>query len=157
MERERCFEPMHTLVVGVNYRSAPVEIREKLSFIENELPQAMQALNNQKSVLENVIVSTCNRTEIYAVVDQLHTGKYYVKQFLADYFDIPQESFSQYLFVHEKDEAVEHLFRVTAGIDSMVLGETQILGQVRGSFLAGQEIGTTGTVFNQLFKQAVTL
>ncbi|RLQ91965.1 glutamyl-tRNA reductase [Planomicrobium sp. Y74] len=148
---------MHTLVVGVNYRSAPVEIREKLSFIENELPQAMQALNKQKSVLENVIVSTCNRTEIYAVVDQLHTGKYYVKQFLADYFDIPQESFSQYLFVHEKDEAVEHLFRVTAGIDSMVLGETQILGQVKGSFLAGQEIGTTGTVFNQLFKQAVTL
>ena len=148
---------MHTLVVGVNYRSAPVEIREKLSFIENELPQAMQALNKQKSILENVIVSTCNRTEIYAVVDQLHTGKYYVKQFLADYFDLPQESFSQYLFVHEKDGAVEHLFRVTAGIDSMVLGETQILGQVKGSFLAGQEIGTTGTVFNQLFKQAVTL
>ncbi|MFD1030472.1 glutamyl-tRNA reductase [Metaplanococcus flavidus] len=148
---------MHTLVVGVNYRSAPVEIREKLSFIENELPQAMQALNKQKSILENVIVSTCNRTEIYAVVDQLHTGKYYVKQFLADYFGIPQESFSQYLFVHEQDEAVDHLFRVTAGIDSMVLGETQILGQVKGSFLAGQEIGTTGTVFNQLFKQAVTL
>lgn len=148
---------MHTIVVGVNYRSAPLEIREKLSFIENDLQQAMQALNKQKSILENIIVSTCNRTEIYAVVDQLHTGKYYVKQFLADYFDIAQESFSQYLFVYEKDEAVEHLFRVTAGIDSMVLGETQILGQVKGSFLAGQEIGTTGTVFNQLFKQAVTL
>lgn len=148
---------MHTLVVGVNYRSAPVEIREKLSFIETELPQAMQALKEQKSILENVIVSTCNRTEIYAVVDQLHTGRYYVKQFLADYFSIPQESFSQYLFVHEQEEAVEHLFRVTAGIDSMVLGETQILGQVRNSFLAGQEYGTTGTVFNQLFKQAVTL
>jgi glutamyl-tRNA reductase len=148
---------MHTLVVGVNYRSAPVEIREKLSFIETELPQAMQALKEQKSILENVIVSTCNRTEIYAVVDQLHTGRYYVKQFLADYFGMPQESFSQYLFVHEQEQAVEHLFRVTAGIDSMVLGETQILGQVRNSFLAGQEHGTTGTVFNQLFKQAVTL
>ncbi|RNF40914.1 glutamyl-tRNA reductase [Planococcus salinus] len=148
---------MHTLVVGVNYRSAPVEIREKLSFIEAELPQAMQALKEQKSILEDVIVSTCNRTEIYAVVDQLHTGRYYVKQFLADYFGMPQESFSQYLFIHEKDEAVEHLFRVTAGIDSMVLGETQILGQVKSSFLAGQEHGTTGTVFNQLFKQAVTL
>ncbi|MDN7226988.1 glutamyl-tRNA reductase [Planococcus liqunii] len=148
---------MHTLVVGVNYRSAPVEIREKLSFIESELPQAMQALKEQKSILENVIVSTCNRTEIYAVVDQLHTGRYYVKQFLADYFGLSQEAFSQYLFVHEQEEAVEHLFRVTAGIDSMVLGETQILGQVRNSFLAGQENGTTGTVFNQLFKQAVTL
>ena len=148
---------MHTLVVGVNYRTAPLEIREKLSFIEGDLPQAMQALKNQKSILENVIVSTCNRTEIYAVVDQLHTGRYYVKQFLADYFGLSQEEFSQYLFVHEKDEAVEHLFRVTAGIDSMVLGETQILGQVRSSFLSGQEFGTTGTVFNQLFKQAVTL
>ncbi|MCJ1908669.1 glutamyl-tRNA reductase [Planococcus ruber] len=148
---------MHTLVVGVNYRSAPVEIREKLSFIESELPQAMQALKEQKSILEDVIVSTCNRTEIYAVVDQLHTGRYYVKQFLAEYFGLPQESFSQYLFVYEQEEAVEHLFRVTAGIDSMVLGETQILGQVRNSFLAGQEYGTTGTVFNQLFKQAVTL
>lgn len=157
MERERCFKPMHTLVVGVNYRSAPVSIREKLSFIESELPQAMQALQQQKSILENVIVSTCNRTEIYAVVDQLHTGRFYVKQFLASYFDIPMEQFSQYLFLHEQDEAIDHLFRVTAGIDSMVLGETQILGQVKSSFLAGQEIGTTGTVFNQLFKQAVTL
>lgn len=157
MERERCFKPMHTLVVGVNYRSAPVSIREKLSFIESELPQAMQALQQQKSILENVIVSTCNRTEIYAVVDQLHTGRFYVKQFLASYFDIPMEEFSQYLFLHEQDEAIDHLFRVTAGIDSMVLGETQILGQVKSSFLAGQEIGTTGTVFNQLFKQAVTL
>lgn len=157
MERERCFKPMHTLVVGVNYRSAPVSIREKLSFIESELPKAMQALQQQKSILENVIVSTCNRTEIYAVVDQLHTGRFYVKQFLASYFDIPMEQFSQYLFIHEQDEAIDHLFRVTAGIDSMVLGETQILGQVKSSFLAGQEIGTTGTVFNQLFKQAVTL
>jgi glutamyl-tRNA reductase len=148
---------MHTLVVGVNFRTAPLEIREKLSFIEGELPNAMQALKNQKSILENVIVSTCNRTEIYAVVDQLHTGRYYVKQFLADYFGIAPEEFSQYLFVHEKEEAVEHLFRVTAGIDSMVLGETQILGQVKSSFLSGQENGTTGTVFNQLFKQAVTL
>ncbi len=147
---------MHTIVVGVNYRTAPVEIREKLSFIEDELPNAMQALQEQKSVLENVIVSTCNRTEIYATVDQLHTGKYYVKQFLANWFDIPMEQLSRYLFVHENDLANKHLFQVTAGIDSMVLGETQILGQVKKSFLNGQEHGTTGTIFNQLFKQAVT-
>lgn len=147
---------MHTIVVGVNYRTAPVEIREKLSFVEAELPNAMQALQDQKSILENVIVSTCNRTEIYATVDQLHTGKYYVKQFLANWFDIPLENLSTYLFVHEDDQANIHLFRVTAGIDSMVLGETQILGQVKKSFLNGQENGTTGTIFNQLFKQAVT-
>lgn len=147
---------MHTIVVGLNYKTAPVEIREKLSFIESELPQAMEALQKQKSILENVIVSTCNRTEIYAVVDQLHTGRHFVKQFLANWFDLPVETFSSYLTIREEDEAIEHLFKVTAGIDSMVLGETQILGQVKKSFLSGQEIGTTGTVYNQLFKQAVT-
>ncbi len=147
---------MHTIVVGVNHRTAPVEIREKLSFIESELPQAMQTLQQQKSILENVIISTCNRTEIYAVVDQLHTGRYYVKKFLAEWFNMPIESFSSHLIIHEHDGAIEHLMRVSAGIDSMVLGETQILGQVRNSFLGGQEIGTTGTVFNELFKQAVT-
>ncbi|MGB2994055.1 MAG: glutamyl-tRNA reductase [Paenisporosarcina sp.] len=148
---------MHTIVVGVNFRTAPVEIRERLSFVESDIPQAMRALQEQKSILENVIVSTCNRTEIYAIVDQVHTGRYYIKQFLANWFNISIESFSSYLFIYENDGALEHLFRVTAGIDSMVLGETQILGQVRKSFLEGQERGTTGTVFNQLFKQSITL
>lgn len=147
---------MHTLVVGLNYKTAPVEIREKLSFIEQDIPNAMAALQKEKSVLENVIVSTCNRTEIYAVVDQLHTGRYYVKNFLANWFNISLEQFEEHLFIREEDESFNHLFRVTAGIDSMVLGETQILGQVRKSFLQGQELGTTGTVYNQLFKQAVT-
>ncbi|MEK4426417.1 glutamyl-tRNA reductase [Solibacillus sp. FSL K6-1523] len=147
---------MHTLVVGLNHKTAPVEIREKLSFIEQDIPNAMAALQQEKSVLENVIVSTCNRTEIYAVVDQLHTGRYYVKNFLANWFNISLEQFEEHLFIREEDESFNHLFRVTAGVDSMVLGETQILGQVRKSFLQGQELGTTGTVYNQLFKQAVT-
>ncbi|AXH99341.1 glutamyl-tRNA reductase [Sporosarcina sp. PTS2304] len=147
---------MYTVVVGVNHRTAPVEIREKLSFVETELPQAMQTLQQQKSILENIIISTCNRTEIYAVVDQIHTGRYYIKRFLADWFSMPIEDFSTHLIIHEEDGAIEHLLRVAAGIDSMVLGETQILGQVRSSFLAAQEIGTTGTVFNELFKQAIT-
>ena len=147
---------MHTLVVGLNYKTAPVEIREKLSFIEQELPKAMEALQKEKSILENVIVSTCNRTEIYAVVDQLHTGRYYVKQFLAKWFGLSIEEFEDHLFIREDDASLNHLFRVTAGIDSMVLGETQILGQVKKSFLQGQELGTTGTVYNHLFKQAVT-
>lgn len=147
---------MHTIVVGLNYKTAPVEIRERLSFIESTLPNAMEALQQQKSILENIIVSTCNRTEIYAVVDQLHTGRHYIKQFLADWFDLSIDAFAPYLFIHENEAAFMHLFRVTAGIDSMVLGETQILGQVRASFLNAQTIGTTGTVFNHMFKQAVT-
>ena len=147
---------VHTIVVGVNHRTAPVELREKLSFIEAELPEAMRALQKQKSILENIVISTCNRTEVYAVVDQLHTGRYYIKQFLANWFEISMDTFEKYLVINENDKAIEHLMKVSAGMDSMVLGETQILGQVRDSFLGAQSIGTTGTVFNQLFKQAVT-
>ncbi|MGF6948223.1 glutamyl-tRNA reductase [Neobacillus sp. B4I6] len=148
---------MHTLVIGINYKTAPVEIRERLSFNEADLAEAIKKLNTKKSILENIILSTCNRTEIYAVVDQLHTGRYYIKEFLSEWFGIEQKEFSPFLFVYEDDGAVDHLFNVTCGLNSMVLGETQILGQVRTSFMLAQEVGTTGTVFNHLFKQAVTV
>ncbi|MBA2871641.1 glutamyl-tRNA reductase [Anoxybacillus calidus] len=148
---------MHIVVVGVNYKTAPVEIREKLTFNQAELAEAMNVLKEKKGILENVIVSTCNRTEIYAVVDQLHTGRYYIKSFLADWFHLDKEAFTPYLKIYEDEAAVEHLFRVTCGLDSMILGETQILGQVRSSFLLAQEENTIGTIFKQLFKQAVTL
>ncbi|OZU89808.1 glutamyl-tRNA reductase [Virgibacillus indicus] len=148
---------MHILKVGFNYKTAPVEIREKLTFSEESLHEAMTELKNRKSILENVIVSTCNRTEIYAVVDQIHTGRYYIKQFLSEWFGIDKEDFSSYLRITENDGALEHLFRVSTGLDSMILGETQILGQVRQAFLTSQEMKTTGTVFNELFKQAITL
>lgn len=148
---------VHIVVVGINYRTTPVEIREKLTFQDTEVEEAMRSLNNQKSVLENVIISTCNRTEIYAVVDQLHTGRYYIKQFLSDWFKIEKDEFSPYLAIYEADGAMEHLFKVTAGLDSMVLGETQILGQMKQSFITAQQAGTTGTVYNELFKQAITL
>lgn len=148
---------MHILVVGLNYKTAPVEIRERLTFNQASLGDAMKALKGKKSILENVIISTCNRTEIYAVVDQLHTGRYYIKEFLAEWFELDQGEFSPFLFIYEQDGAVEHLFNVACGLNSMILGETQILGQVRSSFLLGQEMQTTGTVFNQLFKQAITL
>lgn len=147
---------MHTIVVGVNYRTAPVDLREKLTFVEAELPSAMRALQQEKSILENIIISTCNRTEVYAVVDQLHTGRYYIKRFLAEWFHIPMDSFAAHLVIHENDKAIEHLLKVSVGMDSMVLGETQILGQVRERFFEAQSIGTTGTVFNRLFKQAIT-
>lgn len=148
---------MHIVVVGVNYKTAPVEIREKLTFGESELVEAMKALQQQKSILENVIISTCNRTEIYAVVDQVHTGRYYIKTFLADWFQMEKDVLAPYLKIFENEAAVEHLFRVACGLDSMILGETQILGQVRSSYLLAQQENTIGTVFKQLFKQAVTL
>ncbi|MBO1514737.1 glutamyl-tRNA reductase [Metabacillus bambusae] len=148
---------MHILVVGLNYKTAPVEIRERLTFQPNELSDAMKQLKDQKSILENVIVSTCNRTEIYAVVDQLHTGRYYIKAFLADWFGIDKDEITPYLTIFEQDGALEHLYKVACGLDSMILGETQILGQVRSSFLLAQENDSIGTIFNQLFKQVITL
>ncbi|MFC7371268.1 glutamyl-tRNA reductase [Fictibacillus iocasae] len=147
---------MHIIMIGLNYKNAPVEIREKVSFQPSDLPEAMKQLRQKKSMLECVIVSTCNRTEVYAVVDQVHTGRYYIKTFLAEWFGIPQEELSSYLIIKESDAAIEHLFRVAAGLDSMVLGETQILGQLKDSFLSAQAEGTTGTIFNRLMKQAVT-
>lgn len=147
---------MHILKVGFNYKTAPVEIREKLTFSESSLEEAMVELKKQKSILENVIISTCNRTEVYAVVDQIHTGRYYIKSFLADWFDIDKSEFYSYLRITEDDGAMDHLFRVTTGLDSMVLGETQILGQMKEAFQSSQKVKTTGTIFNELFKQAIT-
>ncbi len=148
---------MHIIVAGFNYKTAPVELREKFAFQQSELPKALLQLRQMKSILECTIVSTCNRTEVYVVADQLHTGRHYTKTFLADWFQMAKEDFTPYLDIRENEHAVEHLFRVACGLDSMILGETQILGQVKSSFLLAQEEKATGTIFNQVFKQAITL
>ncbi|PYI52206.1 glutamyl-tRNA reductase [Paenibacillus flagellatus] len=148
---------MHIIAVGLNYRTAPVEIREQFAFDESLLPLALRRLKETKSILECVIVSTCNRTELYAVVDRLYMCGHYVRNFLETWFGIPREKMKDYLYIYEDRQAIEHLFRVTAGLDSMVIGETQILGQVRDAFLKAQSEKATGTLFNMLFKQAVTM
>lgn len=147
---------MHIIKVGFNYKITPIDVREKFAFSEETIIDAMNELNQRKSILENVIISTCNRTEIYVVADQLHTGRYFVKQFLADWFDVPMDKFSSYLQIVDNDDAIEHLLRVATGLNSMVLGETQILGQVRDAFFLAQDNKTTGTIFNELFKRVIT-
>jgi glutamyl-tRNA reductase len=147
---------MHIIVAGLDYKTTPVETRERLAFQEDTLPQALQELRDMKSILECVIVSTCNRTEVYAVVDQLHTGRHFVKKFLGRWFEMPQEDFGPFLNIRENDAAVQHLFQVASGLDSMVIGETQILGQVKHALATAHENETTGTIFNELFKRAVT-
>jgi glutamyl-tRNA reductase len=147
---------MHILVVGLNYRTAPVQVRERFTFTEEALPIALNQLKNTKSILECVIVATCNRTEIYAVVDRLQVCGHYIRSFMEDWFGLPREEFTQHLYMHEDQEAIQHLFRVTSGLDSMVLGETQILGQVRDGFSLAQQLKSTGMIFNTLFKQSIT-
>ncbi|MFD2670511.1 glutamyl-tRNA reductase [Marinicrinis sediminis] len=148
---------MHILAVGLNYRTAPVEIREKFSLPEQRLTEALGILKQTKSILECVIVSTCNRTEIYAVVDRMQVCGYHIRTFMENWFGIPREQFTQHLYIYEDHDAIEHLFKVTSGLDSMVIGETQILGQVRDAFLTAQQQKATGTLFNMLFKQGITL
>ncbi|WP_274649927.1 glutamyl-tRNA reductase [Paenibacillus humicola] len=148
---------MHIVVVGLNYRTAPVEVRERFTFQERDLPEALKQLQHTTSILECVIVATCNRTELYAVVDRNHLCGHYIRHFMEQWFKLPREQFTQDLYMYEDERAIEHLFRVACGLDSMVIGETQILGQVKDAFQLAQQLKTTGTLFNALFKQAVTL
>lgn len=147
---------MYLLYVGVTHRVAPLSILERVHFSDEEKKEALLKLKAEKSILEDVILSTCNRTELYLVVDQLHTGRYYSKHFLADWFQIDIEELEPYLTFKEGNEALEHLFRVSIGLDSKIVGETQVLGQLKQAFLSAQETGTTGIVLNQAFRQAVT-
>lgn len=148
---------MHIIAVGLNYRTAPVEVRENFTFSEKDLPEALKALMETKSIMECVIVATCNRTELYAVVDRHHLCGHYIRSFMEKWFNLPRGQFTNHLYMSEDEDAIQHLFKVTCGLDSMVIGETQILGQVKSAFLLAQSQKTTGTVFNMLFKQAVTL
>ena len=148
---------MHILVVGLNYKTASVEVREKLALAEEQLPQALKKLKTTTSILECAIIATCNRTEIYVVVDRAQICGHYVRTFIEEWFQLPRERFTSNLYMYEDANAIKHLFRVASGLDSMIIGETQILGQVRDAFLTAQKEGATGTVFNKLFKEAITL
>lgn len=148
---------MNILVVGLNYRTAPVEIRERFSVSDQLLNSSLQELSSSNHLLETVVLSTCNRTEIYAVANEAEFGQDEIIDFLATASGISREVFFPFLYIYYDQMAVRHLFRVTCGLDSMVLGETQILGQVRDAFLHAQMSKTTGSTFNQLFKRAVTL
>ncbi|BCJ85046.1 glutamyl-tRNA reductase [Effusibacillus dendaii] len=148
---------MVILAIGLNYRTAPVEVRERFSVSDQVLNGALHQLAMSDSLAETVLVSTCNRTEVYVVTDQVEAAKATIFNFLADASGIDREVFLPYLYIYSMDDAVRHLFRVACGLDSMVLGETQILGQVRDAFLRAQESGVTGPIFNNLFKRTVTL
>lgn len=144
------------MCVSLNYHQLPIELREKFSFSADEISKANRLLNAEKSILENLLISTCNRTEIYAVVDQVHTGRYYIKRFLAEWFHYTVEDFNQYVSITTKDDAASHLFRVIVGLDSLIKGEPQILGQMKNAFQVATDQGTTGVILNHLFRQAIT-
>lgn len=153
---------MHILLIGLNHESTPVELREKLAFQQQRLGVALTQLTQQggqeeQHISEAVILSTCNRVEIYALAENCDRGARSIKRFLSRFHKIPLADFQACLYEHRDLSAVEHLFSVTSGVDSMILGETQIQGQVKQAFELAQEYQTVGPLLSNLFRNALTV
>ncbi len=147
---------MHIAVVGLSHRTAPVEIRERLSIPEQTMEASLQQLRHDDQVLEASILSTCNRLEIYTLLRHPEQGIEAVGQFLSQHSGLAVEDLSPHLFAYHHEEAVGHLLRVAAGLDSLVLGEGQILSQVKKMVRLGQEHRSVGPILNRLLNQAVS-
>jgi glutamyl-tRNA reductase len=147
---------MNIVVVGLSHKTAPVEVREKLSIPDAAVEGAIATLKSYPHIQEITLLSTCNRLEVYAVVEETEQGVREINQFLADYGKLSLHTLRPYLFTLLHQDAVSHLMRVAAGLDSLVLGEGQILAQVKHTHKIGQQHSGIGSVLNQLFKQAVT-
>ncbi len=145
------------LIVGLNHRSAPVEIRERLAFPAEAIGQALRTLVEQEPVREGVILSTCNRVEVCALASEPYPGISAIKSFMASYHAIPLPELNGYLYHHEGEGAVRHLFRVASSLDSMVLGEPQILGQVKDAYGYACEFRTIGPVLDKFFNKAFSV
>ena len=146
----------HSLVVvGLNHRSAPIDLLERLAVSDEHLPKALHDLCERDDVLESVVLSTCNRIEIYAAVSRFHAGAQDLRNFMAEFCHIAPEDFADQLYTYHDEGAVRHLFRVSAGIDSMVVGESEILGQVRRAYQRASEEGTVHRLLGQAFRQAL--
>jgi len=146
---------MHIAVIGLSHRTAPVEIRERLSIPEQTMEASLQKLRSEDEVLEASILSTCNRLEIYALLRHPEQGISAVGRFLSSHSGLEVEELSPHLFTFHHEEAIAHLLRVAAGLDSLVLGEGQILSQVKKMVRLGQEHRSIGPILNRLLTQAV--
>lgn len=150
---------MSLVVLGINHHSAPVEVRERLAIGDREIGDALLALSKIEAVLECVLLSTCNRTEAYAILADSATGRDHsevLSDFLAGWHGLGRAEFSRHLYTFRDGAAADHLFTVAAGIDSMILGEPDIQRQVKQALVAGQDARTAGTLLNQLFQTALT-
>lgn len=147
---------MNIAVVGLSHKTAPVEVREKLSIPEPVYDRAIAALCNFPHIEEVAVLSTCNRLEIYLVTTETEQGIREVTQFLAEHSKLPALSLRPYLFTLLHQDAVMHLMRVSSGLDSLVLGEGQILAQVKHCHKLGQQHNGIGRILNQLFKQGIS-
>jgi glutamyl-tRNA reductase len=145
---------MQLLLVGVSHRTAPIELRERLDFSARGVDRALTALAASDVHREATIVSTCNRVELYVGCDDSEAARAAIQQFLSEFHSIPADQLAPHLYAKTGPDAVAHLYRVAAGLDSLVMGEPQILGQVKEAFGVASQMGCTGPLLNKLFHSA---
>ncbi len=149
---------MHIVVVGLSHKTAPVEIREKLAVPESRLGEALTRLCSYPGIKEGMLLSTCNRVEVYAVVEELEPGYGRIQEFLADaHLSLSSEQLTPHLYWQTGDRAIAHLFRVASSLDSMIIGESQILGQLKDAFESALAHKTTGLILNKVVKKAISV
>ena len=142
---------MHDIILlGINHKTAPVELRECIAFSGDESRTALQTLQQQPNINEALLFSTCNRVELLFVTDNKSQTILTAKEFIADYNKIPLEQFNEALYIYEGDDAVRHVFRVAASLDSMVVGEPQILGQIKDAYRMATKLKSSGVILNRL-------
>ncbi|MGW7455355.1 glutamyl-tRNA reductase [Streptomyces sp. NPDC054787] len=146
---------MSLLVVGLSHRSAPVSVLERASLSADAKVKLLHDTLAAEPATEAAVLATCNRIELYADVDKFHAGVAELSTLLAQHSGVALEELTPYLYVHYEDRAVHHLFSVACGLDSMVVGEGQILGQIKDALALGQELHTAGRLINDLFQQAL--
>ena len=145
---------MEILVLGLNHKTAPLAIREKLSIPAKEAPGLLKAMERQAIFQERLLLSTCNRTEIYGVGDHPDHSVSRLKKFLSQYAHLDLSLFEDKLYVFKQPDSIRHLFSVASGLDSMVIGETEIIGQVKDAYLSAHESKHTGKILNTLFQRS---
>jgi glutamyl-tRNA reductase len=146
---------MSLVVVGLNHRTVPVEMLERVAVAPSALPKALDALARAEHLAEAVLLSTCNRTEIYANATMFHPAMQDVSDFLADTASVDPRELSDHIYAYHDDAAIAHLFGVAAGLDSMIIGEGEILGQVREAWAVADREGASGPVLSRTFRHAI--
>ena len=148
---------MNIIVVGLSHKTATVEVREKVAFSPNEIEKPLGQLVRLEGIIEGVIVSTCNRVEIYATTRDIAGGIARLKRFLADYHHLPFESLEPHLYSYHAEAAIRHVFRVASSLDSMIVGEPQILGQIKTSYGYAAEYKSSGIILNRFLHKAFSV
>jgi glutamyl-tRNA reductase len=148
---------MNIIVVGLSHHTAPIEIREKLAFDANAIEAPLRELVALRDISEGIIVSTCNRVEIYSVTSDIAGGIARIKRFMADRHQLPFDVVEPHLYGYHGDGAIRHVFRVAASLDSLVVGEPQILGQIKAAYGYAAEYGTSGLILNRFLHKAFSV